>query len=69
MIYIKTSLKKVPACCTKCKYSSVFGRGLDTVRYCRLTDIPAPQERTANGNWKYTKPKNCPLVDAREGDS
>lgn len=21
MIYIKTSLKKVPACCTKCKYS------------------------------------------------
>ena len=70
MIYIKTSLKKVPACCTKCKYSGTrFIRSLESMRFCRLTDTQVPMVKSGNGNMKYTKPKNCPLIDMGQEDS
>lgn len=64
MIAIKTTLKKIPKTCTKCKYSY-----LDEVRFCSVLfrngehmQIPYEYVPSVN-NYCYIKPKECPLYD------
>ena len=69
MIVAKTSLKKIPESCTKCKLSFFHtGRWGSTARRCGLfpeRELPykfVPERK----NWCYIKPTWCPLKEVEK---
>ena len=71
MIIVKTTLRKIPDSCTKCRYYQpevhyVFNMWAPEPAYCILTDTLItkkyiPERR----NHCIVKPDNCPLVEAK----
>lgn len=60
MIVVTTKLKKLPATCTKCKFSC---NDVWTGRMCMASNHrPCPVERAPSGNTRYGKPDWCPLT-------
>lgn len=65
MIVAKTRMKKIPATCNKCCFSCIDrGEG----RYCTITYMVCPIEKKESGNYGYSKPDWCPLVELKQED-
>jgi len=71
-IFAKTRMKRIPDTCKKCSLSCYDPQGFsgEYARFCSITGKPCPTVSGGNGNIKYGKPKNCPLVmlDVPEGN-
>lgn len=64
-IYAKTRLRKIPKTCKECTLSAIEFYHHDSERVCTITGKSCPIEKKASGNWGYTKPDWCPLVECR----
>lgn len=65
MIYAKTKMRKIPKSCKDCAYAKGIWGG---EKSCRLVEHKCPWVQTEHGNWKYSKPKWCPLVEVNNND-
>lgn len=64
MIVAKTKMKKIPESCNKCSLARIeYSHWNDTQRYCWITKKDCPMEKSEHGNWKYTRPDWCPLME------
>lgn len=65
MIAAKTRMQKIPEKCNKCtlSYSNLYGR------MCRIENRFCPLKQSDHGNWQYTRPDWCPLLELPSNDS
>lgn len=68
MIYVKTTMRKLPEKCTKCRFSrngeyyETVGSFFFSVKKCVATGKEIPYEYSKEkNNWHYVKPDWCPL--------
>lgn len=63
MIIVKTKMKKMPKTCKECRISYI---GWEEVRFCGINGKTCPMEQKPSGNWGYSKPSWCPLVEVSD---
>ena len=66
MIVAKTRMKKIPKTCKDCSMSIIQGRWNDSYRICSINSKECPMEKKENGNWAYTNPDWCPLMEVED---
>ena len=64
MIVAKTRMKKIPKTCKDCSLSIVqYDWGHLNHRICGITSRDCPMEEKSHGNYGYSKPQWCPLIE------
>lgn len=63
MIVAKTRMRKIPKTCKGCALSFCQFDGRDSYRVCAIMLRDCPMEDKGRGNYGYTKPDWCPLVE------
>lgn len=62
MIYVKTTLKKIPSTCNKCKFSK-HNKYFDIRECILLNNKVCKRIKSKSGNWIYSRLDDCPLVE------
>lgn len=62
MIVAKTKMKKIPDSCNKCGLKTYSFEGTR----CFITGKVCPMEKSEHGNWRYTHPNWCPLIEVKD---